>query len=355
MRRNDQASNKNALGLFVEKVALLLAMIGAALAAWILRGVLLILFGALVLAIGMSAIARLLANKFRIGYAAGLSIVVLIGLVLIGAIGWFFGAAIGEQLDEVARKIPTGVQWLNDQIEARPYARDLLARLQTADLSGPTGWIAGALATTVRLSVAAAGSLVAMAIIAIYLAAQPRRYRDGILRLLPITTRARVSRLFDAEANILGRWFAGQLSVMATVGVLSGLGLWALGIKAALVLGLVGGMLSFVPYVGAVIAAVPATLFALAQGPYYAVAVIAMYVAVHFIEGNFITPVIQSEATSLPPVVSLLSVIACGLLLGPSAVFLAAPLALSVVTAIDVLYVEPRIALDRKVELDHRA
>ncbi len=71
------------------------------------------------------------------------------------------------------------------------------------------------------------------------------------------------------------------------------------------VLGLVGGVLSFVPYVGAVIAAVPATLFALAQGPYYAVAVIAMYVAVHFIEGNFITPIIQSEATSLPPVVSL--------------------------------------------------
>lgn len=186
--------------------------------------------------------------------------------------------------------------------------------------------------------------LVAMAIIAIYLAAQPGRYRDGILRPLPTATQSRISRLFDATSNILGRWLAGQLVVMATVGILSGLGLWALGIEAALVLGLVGGVLSFVPYVVAVITAVPATLFALAQGPYYAVAVIAMYVAVHFIEGNFITPIIQSEATSLPPVVSLLSVIACGLLLGPSAVFLAAPLALAVVTAIEVLYVEPRDA-----------
>ncbi len=97
------------------------------------------MFGTLVLAIGMSAIARLLAKKFRIGYAAGLSIVVLIGLILIGAIGWFLGAAMGEQLDELAQKIPTGMQWLNDQIETRPYARDLLAKLQTADLSGPTG------------------------------------------------------------------------------------------------------------------------------------------------------------------------------------------------------------------------
>ena len=353
MRHNDQASSKNALGLFAEKVALLLVMTGAAVAAWTLRDVLLILFGALVLAIGISAIARLLANRVQIGYAAGLALVVLTALILIGVIGWFFGAAIGEQLDEVARKVPTGLQWLSDQIEVRPYARDLLAKLQTADLSGPTGWIAGGLATTVRTSVAAAGSLVVMAIVAIYMAAQPQRYRTGILRLLPTVTRARVSRLFDVEANILGRWLAGQLTVMATVGILSGLGLWALGIKAALVLGLVGGLLSFVPYVGAVIAAVPATLFALAQGPYYVVAVIAMYVAVHFIEGNFITPIIQSEATSLPPVATLLSVISCGLLLGPQAVFLAAPLVLFH-AAIEVLYVEPRIALDKKVELDHR-
>jgi predicted PurR-regulated permease PerM len=99
--------------------------------------------------------------------------------------------------------------------------------------------------------------------------------------------------------------------------------------------------MSFVPYVGAVITAVPATLFALTQGPYYALAVVARYAGVHFIEDNFITPLIQSEVTSLPPVVSLISVIACALLLGPSAVFLAAPLALFVSTVIEVLYVKP--------------
>lgn len=351
MRRDDRASNSNTLGFFVEKVALLFAMTSAAVAVWILRDVLLILFGALVLAIGMSSMARLLANRIGIGYAAGFAMVVLTGCILIGAVGWFFGAAIGEQLDEVARKVPTGLHWLTDQIETRPYARNLLAKLQTADLMGTTGWIAGALATAARSSLAAAGSLVVMAIISIYLGAQPQRYRIGILRLLPSVARLRFTRLFDATADILGRWLAGQLIVMATVGILSGVGLWALGIKAALVLGLVGGLLSFVPYIGAVITAVPATLFALAQGPYYAVAVIAMYVAVHFIEGNFITPIIQSEATSLPPVVSLLSVIACGLLLGPSAVFLAAPLALFLVTAIEVLYVEPVIAPDSKGEL----
>lgn len=348
MQRNGRASRREPLQPFIEKAAVLLAMTAVAVAAWVLRDVLYILFGALVLAIGMSASANVLSNRLRIGYAAGLSIVLLLGLVLIGGIGWFFGATIGEQLDEVARKIPTGWTSLTEEIEAIPYARDLTSKLQTADLLGTTGWVAGVLATIVRSSVGAAGSLLAMAIVAIYLAAEPQRYRSGILRLLPPSAHWRASRLFDATGDILGRWLAGQLAVMATVGVLSGLGLWALGIKAAFALGLVGGLMSFVPYVGAVITAVPATLFALTQGPYYALAVIAMYAGVHFVEGNFITPIIQSEATSLPPVISLLSVISCALLLGPSAVFLAAPLALFLVTVIEILYVEPMAALEDK-------
>jgi predicted PurR-regulated permease PerM len=341
MEPDSQASQNESLALFVAKAGLLLAMTGAAVSAWMLRDVLFILFGALVLAIGMSAMAKLLSSRIRIGYPAAISIVVIIWLALIGAIGWFFGATIGEQLDELVRKIPAGLKSLSDEIETRPYMHDLLPKLQTADLLGTTGRIANALATAIQSSVGIAGSLLAMAIIAIYLAAEPQRYRSGLLRLLPLSMHRRASELFDATAEILGRWLAGQLMVMATVGLLSGLGLWALGIKAAFVLGLVGGLMSFVPYVGAIITAVPATLFALTQGPYYALAVVAMYAVVHFIEGNFITPIIQSEVTSLPPVVSLLSVIACAILLGPSAVLLAAPLALFVVTVIEVLYIKP--------------
>lgn len=341
MEPDRQAPLKEPLGPFVERAGLVFAMTGAAVAVWMLRNVLLILFGALVLAIGMSATARFLTSRVRVGYGAGVAIVVILGLIIIGAVGWFFGATIDEQLDEVSRKIPAGLKLLNDEIEAQPYLHDLLSKLHTTDLLGTTGWIARTLATAIQLSVGAAGSLLAMAIIAIYLAAEPQRYRSGLLRLLPAPMHRRASELFDAIADILRRWLTGQLAVMATVGILSGLGLWILRIKAAFVLGLVGGLMSFVPYVGAVLAAVPASLFALAQGPYYALAVVAMYAGVHFIEGYFITPIIQSEVTSLPPVVSLLSVIACAILLGPSAIFLAAPLALFVVTVIDVLYVRP--------------
>src|SRR5262245_52755925 len=78
-----------------------------------LRNVPLILFGALVLAIGMSAMAKFLTNRARIGYGAAVAIVVIFGLIIIGEVGWFFGATIDEQLDEVSRKIPAGLKLPN--------------------------------------------------------------------------------------------------------------------------------------------------------------------------------------------------------------------------------------------------
>ena len=106
------------------------------------------------------------------------------------------------------------------------------------------------------------------------------------------------------------------------------------------IMGLVGGFLCFIPYVGAVAAAVPATLVALTRGPTYALSGIAMYAVVHFVEGNFITPFVQAEATSLPPVLSLLSIVAFGIIIGPASVFVAAPLTLFLMVVVELLYVE---------------
>src|ERR1019366_8654652 len=109
------------IGQFASKAAILLAMVGAVSAAWMLREVLFILFGALVLAIGMNSVALFLARNFRVRYALGLLAVVTTGLTVLGAVGWYFGATINNQLEELSDKIPDGLQWLTNQIEARPY------------------------------------------------------------------------------------------------------------------------------------------------------------------------------------------------------------------------------------------
>ena len=138
-------------GDFAIKASILLAMVAAALAAWTLREVIFIFFGALVLANGMHAVASFLAQRFRIRYAFGLLTVVAPCLTVLGLVAWFFGATINDQLQELANKIPDGVQWLTNEIESRPLIRDLSSKLELNDLSGTTGWLAKTIAP-VKLS-----------------------------------------------------------------------------------------------------------------------------------------------------------------------------------------------------------
>jgi predicted PurR-regulated permease PerM len=244
-------------------------------------------------------------------------------------------------MDEITRQVPEGLGVLVERLQAHPYGRYALAQVRDIGAAGATGWAGSVLAVIMRSVTRSLGYAALTFFIALYLAAQPERYRRLCFRLVPPGYRVRFKRLFEETANILERWLLGQLMVMATIGVLSGIGLWALGIEAAFALGLVGGLLTFIPYVGAVLAAVPATLVALTQGPSYALAVVGMYVGVHFVEGNFITPLVQAEATSLPPVLSLLSIVAFSILFGPTVVPLAIPLTLFLIVAVEVLYVEP--------------
>ena len=299
------------------------------------------LFGALVLANGMCTAANSLKHKLHIQYGASLALVVLAAAATIGGVLWFFGSTIVEQIGELEQRIPEGARWIRQQLDARPYVRDLASNFDFADLSGPTGWFAASLVPKVKSFGSIAGSLVISAIVSIYLSAQPKRYVSGLLLLVPPASRHRAQELFDAVSVRLARWLLGQFAVMATVGILSGFGLWLLGVRAAFVLGFVGGSLSFVPFFGSILAALLAALFALGQGPTHALAVLMMYVVVHFVEGNFITPIIQSEATSLPPALALVSVLSWTILLGAPAAFLAVPLTLVMLTAVDVLYVEP--------------
>ena len=92
---------------------------------------------------------------------------------------------------------------------------------------------------------------------------------------------------------------------MIAIGILSSIGLWLLHIPGAIALGVTGGMLTFIPLVGALIAAIPSVLVALAQSPLLAVYVALMYWAVHFIEGTFITPFVQDAEVDLPPVLTM--------------------------------------------------
>jgi predicted PurR-regulated permease PerM len=319
-RANRAGSAGMTLGTFTARLLVIVVIAALAAAVWQLSDILVLLFGAILLAVGLRAAAGGIARLTRIRQTFALAVVVIIGMAAFGAALWLFGTVVARQVDEVLRTAPTGLGLLLSWLRENPYGRQFLEQVRDVNVAGATGWATSVVTGTVTSITRGLGYTVITFFVAIYLAAQPGRYRQLCLRLVPPAHRETIERLFGVVGDILQRWLIGQLVVMGAIGLLSGVGLWLLGIEAAFALGLMGGLLCFIPFVGAILAAVPATLVALTQGPVYAGSVILMYAGVHFVEGNFITPLVQAEATSLPPVLAILSTVAFSILFGPSGV-----------------------------------
>jgi predicted PurR-regulated permease PerM len=325
---------------FTGRLLVVVLIAALALALWQLSDILVLLFGASLLALGLGAAARLVSQHTGIGRNVALAGVFLLGLGTLTAALWVFGSSVMAQLDDVIQAAPAGFELFMVWMNGHAYGRQVLDQLRGANVVGATGWATSLVTSVAGLITRGLGYAVIALFVAIYLAAQPERYRHLCLRLVPPVHRPVAEHLLGVVGRVLERWLVGQLVVMLTIGVLSGCGLWLLGIEAAFALGLMGGLLCFIPFVGAILAAIPATLVALTQGPIYAVSVICMYAGVHFVEGNFITPMVQAEATAFPPVLAILSTVAFSVLFGPLGVLLAAPLTLLLMAAVEVIYVQ---------------
>ena len=143
----------------------------------------------------------------------------------------------------------------------------------------------------------------------------------------------------DESERALRLWLKGQLIAMVVVGLLTGVGLWLLGMRSALALGLLAGLLEFIPFAGPLLAAVPAILLALAVGPDMALWVLLLYFAVQQFEGYVLTPLVQQYAVDLPGVILLFSLLGFGTLFGTLGVVLAAPLSVVTFVLVKRLYV----------------
>jgi len=339
----DRNLDKPATGLgdFARRVALALLMAGMAVALWRLAALAIIIFGAVLLAIGLRAATRLIKRATRIGDGAALAIAISGTIAVLALSLWLFGSIIAGQIDELKRQVPAGISLFGELVETNRFARFAVEQARGLSMPDVTAKAAIMLAGAARSLAAAVGYALVMLVVAIYIAAQPALYRRLLLKAVPPVHHSRVEGLFDRVETLLRRWLVGQAVVMASIAILSSIGLWLLGIDAALALGLLAGMLSFIPYVGTILSTVPAILVALNAGPLHMVWVVLLFCGVHLVEGDVITPLVQAEATALPPVVSLVSIIVFGVLFGPAGILLAAPLALFFSAVLQTLYIDP--------------
>ncbi len=181
--------------------------------------------------------------------------------------------------------------------------------------------------------------VVVSVIAGIYFAANPSLYLNGFLTLFPPHRRPEAEEISKDVGNALRLWLEGQFMSMLLVGLLSAAATWAIGLPSPMALGLIAAITEFIPYVGPVIAAVPALLVAATQGTDQIVWTLFAYLAIHTAEGNFIAPLIQRRMVYIPPAVMILGIAAIGFIFGPVAVIFAAPMTVVLFVLVKKLYV----------------
>ena len=335
-----------ALGLVVA-VGLLLLLL------WQIMDVLLLTFAGVMLAVALAAMSRWLNNHTPLPYALALAILVLLSLGLLAGMVWWMAPAIAAQGQVLLDSVDLSLQQVRDFVNERlPMSWDVLRNQVPGAGSliqrGPDvlGSVTGAFSTVLN----GLTNLLIILFVGIYLAINPEAYVNGSVRLVPKHRRERAREILQALGYTL-RWFliARGASVLI-VGALSIVGLWLLGIPLALVLGVLTGLLSFVPIVGVLASYIPPILVALTVGPQQALYVFLLYVGIQFVESYFLTPVIQERAVSLPPVLTILAQVAFGLLFGVLGVLLASPIAAVVLVAVQMIYIEDVLG-DREIEV----
>ncbi|HEY1720117.1 MAG TPA: AI-2E family transporter [Magnetospirillaceae bacterium] len=325
---------------FIRRILAILMVALAVLVIWRLSEILVVVFGAVLLSLVLRGIGGKIGSVLGVRTTVAIAAVVLVLVAFVVLLGWLFGSQIHTQFEDIAKRLPEIVDKLEAQAGKEPIGQYIMQQLSSMNFTGATGAAAAHVAHFAKSLTGGVGFLALVFFTGIYIAIQPERYRRGLLTIVPPRRRARATEFLDVAANSLTRWMLAQLCVMIFVGTCVGLGLWAIGVRGAFALGLIDGIFTFVPVIGPIAASIPAILLGLAQSPLLALYTMALYVGVHMLEGYLITPVAQSHAISLPPVVTLFAALSFGLLLGPFAVLFAAPMAVLVMVAFGMFYVE---------------
>jgi predicted PurR-regulated permease PerM len=175
-------------------------------------------------------------------------------------------------------------------------------------------------------------NIFAVGVMAIYLALHPGVYREWLIALFPPVHRDLVRDVLTDLANQLRSWIVGQLFAMFTLAFLTAIGLYLLKVPYWLTFGIFTGAVAIVPFFGTLVSTVLPALFVLGGPGIYgfspevhALFVILLGTVIHLIEGNVVIPLITANRVHLPPVLTIMSVLVVGKLMGASGLLVAVP------------------------------
>jgi predicted PurR-regulated permease PerM len=324
----------------VETTAIVVGVLLLASLLWFAADVLLLLFAAVLLATLLRAATNGLVGLTGLTDSLALALVVLLATSGLIALGWVLVPQVIDQIPELIESLGATLGELEQALGVGEMARDLADGMDLADiLPSPSGLLGGATGL-ITSTFGVLANLVIVSVLGIYLAANPDLYLRGVARLVPPSKRVPTRNLLEALGHTLRWWMVGQLISMTAVGVLSYVGLSLLGVPLALTLAVVAFFLTFIPFIGPLLSAIPVILVAFSQSPTVALYAFLLYTAIQMLEGYVLTPNVQRRSVSLPPALTIAAQVLLGVLLGALGVTLATPLAAAGMVAVNRLYVE---------------
>jgi predicted PurR-regulated permease PerM len=332
---------------------------------WAGRSVFLLGFLGVLFGLALSAGVDYL-HRFKVPRVLGAVLIVLTALGALVGVGALTAPRISEQAQEVRRQVPQVIDQVERWIEQRGMGRLINGGAATdsahADGSAqgqePQGDSGEEQQVDIRRTLsqqlagvgqhffsffsstlAVLGGAILVMFVSIFVAVDPKMYHDGLMHLFPHRSRERAGEVLSAVAVTLRRWLVAQLIAMVVIGVVTALTLTALGIQGAVALGIIAGLLEFVPYVGPILSAVPAVAMGLLDGPEKALYVVLAYTAIQQLESGILQPILMKEGLDIPPVLTILGQALLSLTFGFMGLLVAVPILGAVMVPVKMLYV----------------
>jgi predicted PurR-regulated permease PerM len=342
------------------------AVVGLAVALlllWHTRTLVLTVFLGVLFALAVSAgVDRL--QRWRVPRGLGAPLIVLAFVGLLAGFGNWIGPTVREQTMELRTKLPEALGKLELWVRSRGggiiatltgLSADTLATGPAPNVAptpldsavagvtappppatvGPSlrdrllaqlGGVGQFFLPVISSTLAVAAGIVLVLFLAIYLAIDPGVYRRGLLYLVPGERRPQADKMLGAIATTLRKWLVTQLIAMIVIGVVTTSVLLALKVRAAIPLGILAGLLEFVPTLGPILSALPAIAMGFVDSPEKALFVTIAYVGIQFIENHLLIPILMKEGIDLPPALTIVMQALMAIVFGILGLLVAVPL-----------------------------
>ncbi|MEO8630785.1 MAG: AI-2E family transporter, partial [Betaproteobacteria bacterium] len=334
----EETASRGSLARYTYQVLIAVAIAAAVVVLWRISSVVMMIFGAVLLATALRTLMRTIVRVTGLGERPSFAIAVLLIIAVLGLTGWLVGGQVSGQLGDLEKVLPDAIQKAKGWLQQSSIGNTIVQ--STGAIKDNAGGAVSGVAHFATSTLGALTDVIFIIFVGLYLAADPGLHRRGLARLLPVAARAPTIAAMEAAGVGLRKWLLGQVIAMVSVGIFAFAGLSLLGIPLAMPLALITALLEFIPFIGPIISAIPAILMGFTLGPTDALYVGLLYLAMHQLEGNVLMPLIQKWAVELPPALGITAVIVFGLLFGLLGVLFAVPLMVALMILVQKLYVE---------------